>query len=1320
MNEIQREHYRRAAQEFVERYAGLFDEQKHPRDHGKFAEKEGGGSVNSVAGDELASMQADLKQIDKSNKKLDKFHESASRRDKGGGRSRANTTTSNARTGQEAQVRDHAKDALRKKVRGHLAAGRDVPQEYLDSLGNTVDYDDRGAYAPVEAPPKPSPPAPFKAKGVAGGQMGLFGAEPSGQKTLFNVVQPPKKGRAKPSSRDDLLAGITGKLKEHLDGKEVVSPADLATQFQDESLPGQKSLFRRAGQVERYAGQWDEGQHPRASDGRFGDKAGDGDGGSSGTSKFQEGRRGTYWRIHPKEFTQEDLHDNHKSRLWDDTGYEKDEHERSGLSTTPTLHDLLKYFGGSSVNSIGRGAILEGAHLVQLEGEESDDKGFDDNPEYHRETLVHPTKIVHSAPLSESQWFMDRLTEEINGSFADRDEEIVRDPERDDWVTIPKGTGSWTKDARKWMTDEKMTISEIEQIVKDGEVDDNWDDWDIDHMPDEVKRIVSPPALPGQKSLFRRSGQVERYAGQWDESKHPRDTKGEFATNAGKTQGRDGHTKLPEAPDAARPELTEEEQEQVLAYVDMDSPFYEFNSELRAGGTMSYEAELLQGAIEKVSIFDSPITVVRGFELSGEDLESLQEELEAGELTDPGFMSTSRLPGGAFAGNVKLSIEVRKGLDVSHYTDNFGEVLLPAGSSFRVLSVKNDGKTLRANLEQIVDDGQKSLFSRARSGDLAALRVLGTQFVERYKQGGEHWVTIGGHAEGGKQHAGGNAVQIDGQGNIVGGNVPKEWQGKHISQAGRPDSHGPAPVPPAPDWFKGKQPKKGSPVKVTAKKMGNRWYSMATLPDGKLVTRSHEDKAEANKLAGQDIDSAGHHVDDGTPADPARPEAATEPPPEAAPATAEPAVVSHPQAPPRGANPFPVKADGRQPRTSPGLSTAPEPGKPGLMRVADLKRSPERFQYKLNVNKDGVTTQFKDVSFNPELAGSLGVWQDPQSGETFVVNGHHRHELAERSGFDGELQVYHLRAANEQEARAKGALMNIAGGHGTAIDAAKYFRDSGQTPESMKEDGVSLTAKLTNDAIILTKLSPALFAPLTHGLYRQGRALAIAKHLDSHEDQEDLDKLIERKDASQSQPVSDHVVEEMGRQMAMAARIAAGPQQATLPGMGSNTPQSRSTLAERAEISSAIRRSMTGRLNKFRAVSNERAAETLGSHNTIDADANRDEAKRIAGELDTFDRESVYRGPISDLLSAAAEELANEPRRKDEIISRVAEAISGHRPAVSEDDSGRDEDGEPGGGGGPYKPAPGQRDFFSRRWDSRVELTARIHSRLTGSHAWIQ
>lgn len=56
---------------------------------------------------------------------------------------------------------------------------------------------------------------------------------------------------------------------------------------------------------------------------------------------------------------------------------------------------------------------------------------------------------------------------------------------------------------------------------------------------------------------------------------------------------------------------------------------------------------------------------------------------------------------------------------------------------------------------------------------------------ERYS---EKWITIGGkpNPDKGTRHSGGKAVLIDEDGVIQGGNVPKNWQGKHVTSAHKP------------------------------------------------------------------------------------------------------------------------------------------------------------------------------------------------------------------------------------------------------------------------------------------------------------------------------------------------------------------------------------------------------------------------------------------------------------------------------------------------------------------------------------------------------
>lgn len=407
---------------------------------------------------------------------------------------------------------------------------------------------------------------------------------------------------------------------------------------------------------------------------------------------------------------------------------------------------------------------------------------------------------------------------------------------------------------------------------------------------------------------------------------------------------------------------------------------------------------------------------------------------------------------------------------------------------------------------------------------------------------------------------------------------------------------------------------------------------------------------------------------------------------------------------------------------------------PATHNVNDLHVDPDRFQYKLNTTgAHGVTDQFSDIKFNPEIAGSIHVWHDPADGKTYVINGHHRYDLAKRSGYAGKLQTYHLEAKDAQEARAKGALINIAGGNGTAIDAAKFMRDTGSTAEEMQRHGVSLKGAVARDAVPLAGLSGNIFRRLTIGTYSQGRALAIGRHLPNTEDQDRLDRIIEKAEAG-GRDLSDSTVEEMARDAAMAAR-----QTKTTRSLFGEETEDRPLIIERAELKGSLRRELTGRLNKFRAVSTDRAAETLKGSNQISAEKNKAEADRLASFLEDFDRETSYKGPVSDRLNQAAQELADAPRRKKQILDALGDDIrriieSGATPVPGNDSAGAGSDVQGRGEGDqgldpvPYKPIPGQKGMFSQRERDRLNgrgrdvggltsLVLRAYYELTGDRA---
>lgn len=116
---------------------------------------------------------------------------------------------------------------------------------------------------------------------------------------------------------------------------------------------------------------------------------------------------------------------------------------------------------------------------------------------------------------------------------------------------------------------------------------------------------------------------------------------------------------------------------------------------------------------------------------------------------------------------------------------------------------------------------------------------------------------------------------------------------------------------------------------------------------------------------------------------------------------------------------------------------APLAGTVQVVAPGQIEVDPKRFQYKIVSNAAGEVGSLRDVrKWDDNLAGVISVWQDPGDGKTYVVNGHNRLGLAKRQGVEG-VTVRYLKAANAKEARAIGALQNIAEGQGTEVDAAK-------------------------------------------------------------------------------------------------------------------------------------------------------------------------------------------------------------------------------------------------------------------------------------------
>lgn len=353
------------------------------------------------------------------------------------------------------------------------------------------------------------------------------------------------------------------------------------------------------------------------------------------------------------------------------------------------------------------------------------------------------------------------------------------------------------------------------------------------------------------------------------------------------------------------------------------------------------------------------------------------------------------------------------------------------------------------------------------------------------------------------------------------------------------------------------------------------------------------------------------------------------------------------------------------------------PGKIGEMKLSDLNLAPNKFQYKLGHDAEGTSTLLKEQSkFNHDLAGTISVWKDPADGKFYVVNGHHRYELAKRTG-EKTIGVRHIKAADATEARSIGAMQNIAEGRGTPIDAAKFMRDTGISAEHLKEKGISLGEATAAKGVALSKLDEPLFNRVVKGDLSLGRAVAIGESTDDPAEQKAILSLVEKKEAKGGK-VNDDTLKEL-------IRMVKGSEQSTetTANLFGTQEITRSLALEKAEISAHIKQQLAKDKKLFGFVAKgDRAEELKRAGNKIDVEKSQEISTGAAQAEEVYNKLSSRGGPISAILDESARQLAdgeNAGKVKSDAYARVRREVSKTLGEPEERSAGRSEgSSEPG------------------------------------------
>jgi predicted ABC-type ATPase len=331
-----------------------------------------------------------------------------------------------------------------------------------------------------------------------------------------------------------------------------------------------------------------------------------------------------------------------------------------------------------------------------------------------------------------------------------------------------------------------------------------------------------------------------------------------------------------------------------------------------------------------------------------------------------------------------------------------------------------------------------------------------------------------------------------------------------------------------------------------------------------------------------------------------------------------------------------------------------EPGTVREVEPGDIAFDPGRFQYKLNATAGtGEVGSLSGVRrWDPNLAGVMSVWKDPADSKIYVVNGHNRLSLARRLGAES-VTVRFLKAANATEARAIGALQNIAEGAGTPMDAAKFFRDTGiKSQADVEARGLPLGSGQAEKGLRLSKLPTEVFNAVVRGDLSVNRGAIIGGSGLDEAKQREVFKMIGSRKA-----IADQTLQEL-------VEHAAASQQRTQTTMSlfGETQEAKDNLITRAKLSAGLKAKISREKRLFSTVSRARAATALQEKggNVI----NQEQSAKVAGEaseaLGVFERLKSASGPISSALNRAADRVEageSEAKVRQELEADVFAAV---------------------------------------------------------------
>jgi hypothetical protein len=322
-------------------------------------------------------------------------------------------------------------------------------------------------------------------------------------------------------------------------------------------------------------------------------------------------------------------------------------------------------------------------------------------------------------------------------------------------------------------------------------------------------------------------------------------------------------------------------------------------------------------------------------------------------------------------------------------------------------------------------------------------------------------------------------------------------------------------------------------------------------------------------------------------------------------------------------------------------------------QVTEIATDPQRFQFKAaGIGKTGVTGSLKEAAeYDPLFGKIISVWRDPNNGQLYVVNGHNRLDLARRSGRESIL-TWEIEAPTAEQARAIGAMENMAEGQGTPWDAAKIMRDMGMGLEELRQRNINIRGPIAERAIPLSRLPQEIFDRGVTGKLDLAKAVALGS--------EALDDAVIRDVAAaagKGRWSAEKILQAMQEAKFAQTQTTGG---GTIPGMEDWATKT-SDFSVRADVRAEAYRSLREEMIALTSAARLGRKDILeAAGNVIDvagSQAARDQAAQAAA---VFNRVTGYTGPVRDLLNELVEQVKGGRTTKKVVadnLDRLRQAI---------------------------------------------------------------